>query len=74
MEYLIVIANKKVRVFCDYHGHSRQKNVFMYGCDPNQSWWPEDIHLHDKQEFAVSKFIYVSSNYYNFTIIIYFLI
>lgn len=21
-----------LKVFCDFHGHSRKKNVFMYGC------------------------------------------
>ena len=31
-----------IRLFCDYHGHSRQKNVFMYGCSRMQSWLPED--------------------------------
>lgn len=24
--------NKKPLIFCDFHGHSRKKNVFMYGC------------------------------------------
>lgn len=24
--------NKKPLVFCDFHGHSRKKNVFIYGC------------------------------------------
>lgn len=25
-------------VFCDYHGHSRRKNVFLYGCSNSDSW------------------------------------
>lgn len=30
-------------LFCDFHGHSRRKNIFMYGCNvPNQ---PEDTRL-----------------------------
>ncbi|TRY99459.1 hypothetical protein DNTS_022999 [Danionella cerebrum] len=26
-------------VFCDYHGHSRKKNVFMYGCSIKETIW-----------------------------------
>ena len=32
-----------VQVYCDYHGHSRKKNVFLYGCSPSMSWVPEDL-------------------------------
>ena len=30
---------KNLVFFCDFHGHSRKKNIFMYGCsgkDPNR--------------------------------------
>jgi len=23
---------KEVLLYCDFHGHSRKKNIFMYGC------------------------------------------
>ena len=23
---------RELAVFCDFHGHSRRKNIFMYGC------------------------------------------
>ncbi|XP_066460203.1 cytosolic carboxypeptidase 1 [Eleutherodactylus coqui] len=26
-------------VYCDYHGHSRKKNVFMYGCSIKETVW-----------------------------------
>ncbi|VEL07142.1 unnamed protein product [Protopolystoma xenopodis] len=26
------------QVFIDFHGHSRQKNVFLYGCSPRETW------------------------------------
>ncbi|KAK9952170.1 hypothetical protein ABG768_018023 [Culter alburnus] len=26
-------------VFCDYHGHSRKKNVFLYGCSMKETLW-----------------------------------
>ena len=28
--------------FCDMHGHAKEKNIFLYGCDPTQSWLRED--------------------------------
>lgn len=31
------------KVYCDYHGHSRKKNVFMYGCSIKETVW----HTHD---------------------------
>lgn len=27
------------QVFCDYHGHSRKKNVFLYGCSVKETLW-----------------------------------
>ncbi|XP_067827511.1 cytosolic carboxypeptidase 4 [Heptranchias perlo] len=26
-------------VYCDYHGHSRKKNIFMYGCSLKETLW-----------------------------------
>uniref|UniRef100_A0A672U3J3 Cytosolic carboxypeptidase 2 n=1 Tax=Strigops habroptila TaxID=2489341 RepID=A0A672U3J3_STRHB len=28
-----VLAEREVVLYCDFHGHSRKNNVFMYGCD-----------------------------------------
>lgn len=28
-----------LQVFCDYHGHSRKKNVFLYGCSVKETLW-----------------------------------
>ncbi|XP_064169259.1 cytosolic carboxypeptidase 2 isoform X1 [Anguilla rostrata] len=28
-----VLAEREVVLFCDFHGHSRKNNVFMYGCE-----------------------------------------
>ncbi|KAK2899016.1 hypothetical protein Q8A67_010434 [Cirrhinus molitorella] len=30
-------------VFCDYHGHSRKKNVFMYGCSIKETVWQTSV-------------------------------
>ncbi|XP_068215809.1 cytosolic carboxypeptidase 1-like isoform X2 [Palaemon carinicauda] len=53
LEYLVHVAKQKVRVFCDFHGHSRQKNVFMYGCSRLQSWWPGDKDTPDSPDFML---------------------
>nr|XP_009679874.1 PREDICTED: cytosolic carboxypeptidase 4 [Struthio camelus australis] len=29
-------------VFCDYHGHSQKKNVFLYGCSIKETLWQAD--------------------------------
>jgi hypothetical protein len=34
---------RDLAVFCDFHGHSRRKNIFMYGCNVPGS--PEDSRL-----------------------------
>lgn len=36
-------AELSVQVFCDYHGHSRKKNVFMYGCSVKETVWQSTI-------------------------------
>ena len=55
---------REMVVFCDFHGHSRRKNIFMYGCNiPNQ---PEETRLYP---FLLSKicpfFVYNLSRYGN---------
>ncbi len=27
------LENRRIALFCDFHGHSRKKNVFIYGCN-----------------------------------------
>ena len=29
---------RKVALVCDFHGHSRKQNIFMYGCDSKTEW------------------------------------
>ncbi|KAM6958777.1 cytosolic carboxypeptidase 1 [Aplochiton taeniatus] len=38
LQYLAAIQRAPL-VFCDYHGHSRKKNVFMYGCSVKETVW-----------------------------------
>ncbi|XP_068626632.1 cytosolic carboxypeptidase 1-like [Battus philenor] len=42
IEYLVRVWKKPPLVFCDYHGHSRKKNVFFYGCAAAESWCSSD--------------------------------
>ena len=34
---------RDLQIFCDFHGHSRRKNIFMYGCNVGQC--PEETRL-----------------------------
>uniref|UniRef100_A0A8C8SHA3 Cytosolic carboxypeptidase 1 n=1 Tax=Pelusios castaneus TaxID=367368 RepID=A0A8C8SHA3_9SAUR len=38
LQYLAAIKRLPL-VYCDYHGHSRKKNVFMYGCSIKETVW-----------------------------------
>ena len=37
------VKERELSIFCDFHGHSRRKNIFMYGCNIPQS--PEDTRI-----------------------------
>ncbi|XP_053573620.1 cytosolic carboxypeptidase 4 [Bombina bombina] len=37
--YYLYSINKAPLVFCDYHGHSQKKNVFVYGCSIKETLW-----------------------------------
>ncbi|ELW70718.1 Cytosolic carboxypeptidase 4 [Tupaia chinensis] len=39
--YLSSIGRRPV-VFCDFHGHSQKKNVFLYGCSIKETLWQAD--------------------------------
>nr|XP_015089856.2 cytosolic carboxypeptidase 4-like [Vicugna pacos] len=38
LHYLGSIGRRPV-VFCDFHGHSQKKNVFLYGCSIKETLW-----------------------------------
>uniref|UniRef100_A0A674JR25 Cytosolic carboxypeptidase 1 n=1 Tax=Terrapene triunguis TaxID=2587831 RepID=A0A674JR25_9SAUR len=42
LQYLAVIKRLPL-VYCDYHGHSRKKNVFMYGCSIKETVWHTNV-------------------------------
>ncbi len=49
-EFCARAAGRPPFLFVDYHGHSRKKNVFLYGCSPAQSWSPADAKLFDESK------------------------
>lgn len=42
IDYAVRLLKKIPYVFCDLHGHSRRKNVFLYGCSNQESWLESD--------------------------------
>jgi hypothetical protein len=42
MEYCARVLQRPPHVFVDYHGHSRRKNVFLFGCSRSGSWSAAD--------------------------------
>ncbi|EMP30394.1 Cytosolic carboxypeptidase 1 [Chelonia mydas] len=42
LQYLAAIKHLPL-VYCDYHGHSRKKNVFMYGCSIKETVWHTNV-------------------------------
>ncbi|XP_025153461.1 cytosolic carboxypeptidase 1 isoform X2 [Harpegnathos saltator] len=42
MEYCAKVLQRPPHVFVDYHGHSRRKNVFLFGCSRSGSWSAAD--------------------------------
>ncbi|XP_063994671.1 cytosolic carboxypeptidase 1-like isoform X3 [Diachasmimorpha longicaudata] len=42
MEYCVRVLLRPPHVFVDYHGHSRRKNVFLFGCSRSGSWSAAD--------------------------------
>ena len=64
------VLNSNLQVFCDYHGHSRRKNIFIYGCSAAMSWIVNDTNnpgaTGNKIEdngFKVTKWKHVITNF-----------
>lgn len=45
LEYCTKVLRKVPYIFCDFHGHSRKKNVFLFGCSNQESWLESDRNL-----------------------------
>jgi len=55
------LENRKIWLFCDFHGHSRKKNIFMYGCNNIQ-----DSERNKERIFPLYFF-----NYFIFLLVVY---
>ncbi|CAH8627361.1 unnamed protein product [Schistosoma bovis] len=40
---LLTFCERSPYIFIDFHGHSRMKNIFLYGCSSIESWLCPDI-------------------------------
>ncbi|CAD6227811.1 GSCOCG00006269001-RA-CDS [Cotesia congregata] len=62
MEYCSRVLHRPIHVFVDYHGHSRRKNVFLFGCSRSGSWSAADRDKPDQpaQYLVIIYFIYSS--------------
>lgn len=41
--YYLNTIGRTPLVYCDYHGHSRKKNVFLYGCSVKETLWQSAV-------------------------------
>jgi len=46
-------------VFCDFHGHSKRKNVFIFGNNPKESWLPVDRRNESKDFIMFPKLLHL---------------
>ncbi|KER28567.1 hypothetical protein T265_13549, partial [Opisthorchis viverrini] len=42
--HLLHACERQPYIYIDFHGHSRMKNIFIYGCSPLESWKSPDLH------------------------------
>jgi hypothetical protein len=43
-----LIEDRETLIFCDMHGHSRKKNIFMYGCENRKA---PNVPLYDREGY-----------------------
>ncbi|KAL4623526.1 cytosolic carboxypeptidase 4-like [Arapaima gigas] len=48
--YFLGSVGRSPLVFCDYHGHSRKKNVFLYGCGVEETPRPPGSAIDGKED------------------------
>ncbi|CAN7988837.1 unnamed protein product, partial [Ixodes hexagonus] len=60
LQYLESVTHSPL-LLCDFHGHSRRYNVFVYGCSPSKSWRSQDQVQEDDQIYEASLAFFYSS-------------
>lgn len=62
IQRLIQVYKRPISLYLDYHGHSRKRNFFLYGCSNKNSWKKSDKRLSDN----VDEFMVHITNKFNF--------
>ncbi|XP_052580124.1 cytosolic carboxypeptidase 2 isoform X1 [Peromyscus californicus insignis] len=60
-----LLEEREVLLYCDFHGHSRKNNVFLYGCNSNsrKHWLHERVFPLMLSKNAPDKFSFDSCNF-----------
>ncbi|XP_054442939.1 cytosolic carboxypeptidase 2 [Pteronotus mesoamericanus] len=60
-----LLEEREVLMYCDFHGHSRKNNIFLYGCNSNdpKSWLHERVFPLMLSKNAPEKFSFHSCNF-----------
>ncbi|XP_021119817.1 cytosolic carboxypeptidase 2 isoform X4 [Heterocephalus glaber] len=60
-----LLEEREVLLYCDFHGHSRKNNVFLYGCSSNsrRHWLHERVFPLMLSKNAPEKFSFQSCNF-----------
>lgn len=55
IEYIHKLTNHQSPIlYCDFHGHSRRKNIFLYGCSGKLSWKRADKILRGSDDYSAA--------------------
>ncbi|XP_045433910.1 cytosolic carboxypeptidase 2 isoform X3 [Pipistrellus kuhlii] len=60
-----LLEEREVLLYCDFHGHSRKNNIFLYGCNSNDRkyWLHERVFPFMLSKNAPDKFSFHSCNF-----------
>ncbi|EGW03957.1 Cytosolic carboxypeptidase 2 [Cricetulus griseus] len=60
-----LLEEREVLLYCDFHGHSRKNNIFLYGCNSNsrKHWLHERVFPLMLSKNAPDKFCFDSCNF-----------
>ncbi|XP_051040214.1 cytosolic carboxypeptidase 2 isoform X3 [Phodopus roborovskii] len=60
-----LLEEREVLLYCDFHGHSRKNNIFLYGCNSNsrRHWLHERVFPLMLSKNAPDKFCFDSCNF-----------
>ncbi|XP_006157899.1 cytosolic carboxypeptidase 2 isoform X4 [Tupaia chinensis] len=61
----VLLEEREILLYCDFHGHSRKNNIFLYGCNNNdrKHWLHERVFPLMLSKNAPDKFSFHSCNF-----------